>query len=59
MQESPLTKIPQVDVKLDDPPTGDKIKKATMRLKVGKSPGTDGFPAEVYQYGREAVLNYL
>ena len=61
MQESSLAKIPQADVKLelDDPPTREEIKKATMQLKVGKSPGTDGIPAEVYQHGGEAVLNKL
>ena len=37
VQESSLAKIPQVDVKLelDDPPTREKIRKATMQLKVG------------------------
>ena len=61
MQESSLAKIPQVAVKLelDDPPTREEIKKATMQLKVGKSPGTDGIPAEVYQHGGEAVLDKL
>ena len=50
VRESPLAKIPQVDVKLEsvDPPTQEEIKKATMQLKVGRSPGTDGIPAEVY-----------
>ena len=40
--------IPQVDVKLemDDPPTHEEIKKATMQLKVGKSPGIDGIPGK-------------
>ena len=61
VQESSLAKIPQVDVKLeqDDPPTHEEIKKATMQLKVGKSPGTDGIPAEVYQHRGEAVLQDL
>ncbi|WP_419606700.1 hypothetical protein, partial [Thiolapillus sp.] len=61
VQESSLAKIPQVDVKLelDDPPTREEIKKATMQLKVGKSPGIDGIPAEVYQHGGEAVLDKL
>ena len=61
MQESSLADIPQVDVKLelDDPPTSEEIKKATMQLKVGKSPGIDGIPAEVYQQGGEAVLDKL
>ena len=55
--ESSLANIPQVDVKLqlDNPPTHEESKKATMQLKVGKSPSTDGIPAEVYQYRGEAV----
>ena len=57
MQESSLAKIPQVE--LDNPPTCEEIKKATMQLKMGKSPGTDGIPAEVYQHGGEAVLDKL
>ena len=61
VQESSLVKIPQVDVKLelDDPPTREEIRKATMQLKVGKSPGIDGIPAEVYQHGSKTVLNKL
>ena len=61
MQESSLAKIPQVDVKLEleDPPTHEEIRKVTMQLKVGKSPGIDGIPAEVYQYEGEAALNRL
>ena len=56
-----LAKIPQEDVKLelDDQPTREEIKKASMQLKVGKSPGSDGIPAEAHQYGGEAVLNEL
>ena len=46
-------------LELDDPPTHEEIKKATMQLKVGKSPGIDGIPAEVYQHGGEAVLDKL
>ena len=58
MQESSLAKITQTDVKLelDDMPTLEEIKKATMQLKVGKSPGIDGIPADVYQNGGDAVL---
>ena len=50
MQESSLAEIPQVDVKLelDDPPTREEIKRGTVQLKVSKSPGIDGIPAEVY-----------
>ena len=61
MQASSLAKIPQVDMKLelDDPPTQEEIKKATMHLKVGKSLGTDGILAEVYQHREEAVLSKL
>ena len=62
MQESSLAKIPRVDVKLeldDYPSTRGEIRKATMQLKVGKSPGIDGIPAEVCQYGGEAVLEKL
>ena len=61
MQESSPAKIPQVDVKLelDDPPTREEIKKATLQLKMGKSPGLDGIRAEVYQHGGEAVFSKL
>ena len=61
VQESSLAKIPQVDVKLelDGPPTREEIRKATVQQKVGKSPGIDHIPAEVYQHGGEAVLDKL
>ena len=50
MQESSLAKILHADVELelDEPPTREEIKKATMQLKVCKSPSIDGVPAEVY-----------
>ena len=50
VQESSLARIPHVDVKpeLDDPPTREEIKRSTVQLKVSKSPGIDGIPAEVY-----------
>ena len=48
-----------VKLELDDPPTREEIKKNTIQLKVGRLPGTDGIPAEVYQYGRGAVLDKL
>ena len=46
-------------VELDDPPTCEVVKKATLQLKVGMSPGIDGIPAEVYQHGGEAALDKL
>ena len=51
VQESSLAKIFQLE--LDDQPTREEIKKATMQPKLGKSPGTDGIPAEVSQCRRE------
>ena len=53
VQGSLLAKIFLVDVKLklDDP--------STMQLNVGKSPGTDGIPTEVFQNGGEAELEKL
>ena len=59
MQASSLAKIPKADVnlELDDPSTRAEIKKATMQLKVGKSPGINGIPAEVYQHGGDTVLD--
>ena len=61
MQESSLAKIPQVDLKLelDDTPTREEIREATMQLKVAQSPGIDGIPVEVYQHRGEAVLDKL
>ena len=53
VQESSLAKIPQVDVKLelDDPPTCEEIKNATIQLKVGKP--------QKCQFGEEVVLDKL
>ena len=48
-----------VKLELNDPPTREETKKATMQLKVGKSPRIVGIPAEVYQHGGEAVLDKL
>ena len=47
LQEYSPAKIPHVDLKLelDDPPTREEIRKATMQLKVGKTPNIDGIPA--------------
>ena len=61
MQKFSLAKIPKVDLKLelDDPLTREEIKKATMQLKVGKSPSTNGILAEVYQHRGEAQLDKL
>ena len=52
VQGSPLAKITRVDLKLelDDPPTREEIRKATIQLKVGKTPGIDAIPAEVCQH---------
>ena len=58
VQESSLAEIPQVDMKLelDNPPTREEIKKATMQLKVGKSPDIEGIPAEVLSaWGRSGA----
>ena len=43
----------------DQPTLRKEIKKAAMQLKVGKSPGIDGIPADVYQHGKEAVFDKL
>ena len=61
VEETSLAKIPQADVKsfLDNPPTCDEIKEAIAKLKYGKSPGSDGIPAEVYQHGGDALLSRL
>ena len=48
-----------VKLELDDQPTREEIRKATMQLKVGKSPGVNGIPAEVYQHWAEAMLDKL
>ena len=55
--ESLLAKIPQLDVKLelDDPPTYEEIKKATMHLKVGKSPAFMAFQHFLLVQGRSSA----
>ena len=57
VEESSLLRIPQAEVKtgLDDLPTLEEVKKAVRQMNPGKSPGIDGIPAEVYQYGGEKV----
>ena len=56
-----IEKIPIAKTKheLDVPPTREEIKKAIAQLKPGKSPGSDGIPAEVYQHDGEVVLSGL
>ena len=46
-------------LELDYPLTREQIWKATMQLKVGKSPGILVIPAEVYQHGGETLLDKL
>ena len=48
-----------VKLELDDPPTREEIKKATIQLKMDKSTSTDCIPAEVCQHEEEAVLDKL
>ena len=51
----------QVEVKLelDDPHSGEEIRRVTLQLKVGKSPGIGCIPAEVCQHGDDTVLDKL
>ena len=37
----------------------EEMKKATMQLKVGKSPDIDNIPVEIYQHGGDTVLDKL
>ena len=55
MQEFSLAKVPQVDLKLalDDLPLREEIKKATMHLKVGKSPGINAFQQKSISTGEK------
>ena len=57
VEESFLLRIPQAEVKteLDDLPTLEEVKMAVRQMNPGKSPGIDGIPAEVYQYGGKKV----
>ena len=60
VQESLLAKIPQVDVKLelDDPPTREEIKKATMQLKVTKLQVYRAVVVTSLLYGVETLVLY-
>ena len=55
VQESSLAKVPQVDLKLalDDLPLREEIKKATMHLKVGMSPGIDALQQKSISTGEK------
>ena len=37
----------------------EEIKTAIRQMKSGKSPGSDGIPAEIYQHGGEVVVSRL
>ena len=59
--DSSIEKIPVVEPKheLDEPPTVEEIKTAIRQMKPGKSPGSEGIPAEIYQHGGEVVVSRL
>lgn len=61
MADSSIEKIPVVEPKheLDEPPTVEEIKTAIRQIKPGKSPGSEGIPAEIYQHGGEVVVSRL
>ena len=61
VEESSMLRIPQAEEKteLDDLPTLEEVKKAVRQMNPGKSPGIDGIPAEVYQYGGEKMTDCL
>ena len=50
-----------MDVKgeLDDPPLVKRSRKLHLQLKVGKSPGINSIPAEVYQHVGKTVFDKL
>ena len=52
-----LEEIPQriTSAELDGMPTLDEVRKCVGNLKNGKSPGTDGLPAELFKYGGDAL----
>ena len=56
-----LDQIPQKPVitSLDLPPTIDEVSKAIRETSSGKSPGTDGIPAEIFKSAGPAALEAL
>ena len=61
MEDSSIEKIPVGEPKheLDKPPTVEENKTAIRQMKPGKSPGSDGIPAEIYQHGGEVANSRL
>lgn len=41
---------------LDDPPTREETQKAIKQLQMGKAPGPDGIPPEIFKEGGEAIV---
>ena len=57
--DSSIEKIPVVQPKHEQPPTVEEVKTAIRQMKPGKSPGSDGIPAEIYQHDGEVAVSRL
>ena len=53
--------LPQVVINqdLDTLPTEDEVRKAVKQMSIGKAPGPDAIPAEIYKEGGPAIISKL
>ena len=56
-----VARLPQVETNtdLDRPPSEEEVKKAIKQLSIGKAPGADAIPADVYKHGGDTLLQKL
>ena len=61
INDEAIARLPQVPInhQLDAPPSEVEVSKALRQLSIGKAPGSDAIPAEVYKTGGPTTLNHL
>ena len=61
ISDEAIESLPQVDMNhsLDRPPTTKEVEKAIKALSVGKAPGADAIPAEVFKAGGPGLVSKL
>nr|VZI28879.1 unnamed protein product [Spirometra erinaceieuropaei] len=61
ISDAAIERLPQVktNVDLDLPPSLQETIRAVQKLSIGKAPGSDAIPAEVYKHGGLQLVDHL